>query len=216
MRRIAIYVVLSLLSWIVSADIHLPIEQGQLAELPFGQTLDGDPVSINEHKSKVMVAVYYTSWCGYCRKAMPHFKHFQQVAANAGLQVVFINHKEDRKLFRDHVRWAKDTNLVMAHDRNGKFGEAYNVESYPHIIVTDHTGKIVVVNRGWGDNSNEYYAKLLSQLLDNKKRANNPVAEQVVAPVPSKKVSMPGVEIDRNVEIEKPTLSEMAIPNPIN
>lgn len=216
MRRFASFFALSFLPFMALANTTTTIGQGQMAELPFGKTLDGEPVSINEHKNKVIVALYYTSWCGYCRKAMPHFKHFQQVAADSCLQIVFINHKEDRKLFREHVRWAKDSTLIMAHDKNGQFGEAYNVESYPHIIVTDRSGKIVVVNKGWGDNSNEYYAKLLSKLLDEKKLAEHPVAEQVVAPQPRKNPNAPGVEIIRDVELPKPVWSEIAIPAPVN
>lgn len=216
MRRMAVYFTLVLWPLFALSNTFAPIGKGQYAELPFGKTLDGDVVSINEHKNKVMVALYYTSWCGYCRKAMPHFRQFQEVAAKAGLQVVFINHKEDRKLFRDHVRWAKETSLVMAHDKSGQFGDAYHVESYPHIIVTDHNGKIVAVDKGWGDDSANYYAKLLGQLLEKKQRADNPAVEQAVAPPAEKKNHGDGVEINREVALPKPNWSEISLPEPSN
>lgn len=196
----------------VSAASPKLIDIGSPATSPFGLSLDGEPITPLQHQGKVIVALYYTSWCGYCRKAMPDFMQFQEAASSQGLQVFFINHKEDRKHFRDHVRWAKDSSVLMSHDKKGSFGEAYDVQSYPHILVIDREGKLVVTNKGYGDNSKNYYVNLLNHLLIQKDRTvtqtQSTFSEQTTPPI-QPKTRQTELDISRDIQIEKPDIKAL-------
>ncbi len=156
------------LLWLALVLVSLPtraIEEGEMASAPFGIGSDSEPVSPASLRGKVVVALYWASWCGYCRKAMPDFLQFQQVAGEHGLQVVFINTKEDREVFRNAKRWAADSTAVMAHDRKGTAMESYGGESFPYIVLLDRAGVVRKIGSGYGAKSKAYYANTLSELL---------------------------------------------------
>lgn len=181
-------------------------EVGERAEAAFGVGTDGEPVTPEALHGKVVLAMYWVSWCGYCRKAMPDFIAFQQAVADRGLQVVFINHKEDRKLFRDAARKLKKTGVLMVHDRDGELGDKYGVESYPHILVMDRDGRVRRSTSGYGTQSRDRYAELLAQLLSTASaQATTEVPPAATAP-DAPMVWRDNMEIDRAVQIPAPEL----------
>ena len=163
-----------------SAASHA-VQQGDSAIHAFGTDMDGNPVLPESLRGQVVVTLYWASWCGYCRMAMPDFTAFQKVAKDRGLQVVFINAKENRGVFREAARWAKSSTVIMAHDRKGKAMEQYGVESYPHIMLIDRQGVIRRVSTGYGEQSREFYATRLAELLDEKPA--NSEQEQAATPI---------------------------------
>ena len=45
----------------------------------------------SEYKGKVLVLDYYATWCGPCRKSVPHLIELQKKHAEQGLQVIGLN-----------------------------------------------------------------------------------------------------------------------------
>lgn len=157
------------------------VQQGDTAVHAFGTDMDGNPVLPASLRGKVVVTLYWASWCGFCRMAMPDFTAFQKAAKDRGLQVVFINAKENRGVFREATRWAKSSTVIMAHDRKGKAMAQYGVENYPHIMLIDREGVIRRVSTGYGEQSRELYAARLAELLDEKPPVSEP--DQAATPV---------------------------------
>lgn len=141
---------------------------GEAAVNALGIDSDGNEVLPAQLQGKVVVALYWASWCGYCRKAIPDFLQFQQVAAKHGLQVVFINVKEDREVFRNAQRWSRDSGVLMAHDRKGTAMGSYGGDSYPYILLIDRQGVLQSIRSGYGGRSKAYYIDALNALLANK------------------------------------------------
>lgn len=157
----------------VSAPVRA-IETGQPAVTALGIDTEGNAVLPAQLQGKVVLALYWTSWCGYCRKAIPDFMQFQQVAAQHGLQVVFINVKEDRDVFRNARRWSRDSGVLMAHDRKGTALAAYGGSSYPYILMLDRQGTVQSIRSGYGEKSKRYYIDALNALLTNKPMPEEP------------------------------------------
>lgn len=195
-------------SWAVSAE-------GDIAVSGFGTTRDGEELLPEELRGQVVLATYWVSWCGYCRKAMADFASFQQVAKDHGLKVVFINHKEDRDIFRNAERSLRKYEVLMAHDRKGNYGDAYGVDSYPHILLLDRDGTVVRSSSGYGANSKNFYAKAIAKLLEDETATTSneaPADAVTAAPEPNNN----GVELDRSIRIETPAVEvEMDLTAPM-
>jgi thiol:disulfide interchange protein DsbD len=66
----------------------------QLEGAPF-KTLDGQPLSTDDWKGKVVVLNYWATWCIPCRREIPEFNKIQQELGPKGVQVVGISMDED-------------------------------------------------------------------------------------------------------------------------
>ncbi|MFN4291727.1 MAG: TlpA family protein disulfide reductase [Permianibacter sp.] len=195
-------------SWAVSAE-------GDIAVSGFGTTRDGEELLPENLRGQVVLATYWVSWCGYCRKAMADFASFQQVAKDHGLKVVFINHKEDRDIFRNAERSLRKYDVLMAHDRKGNYGDAYGVDSYPHILLLDKDGTVVRSSSGYGANSKNFYAKAIAKLLEGEAATTSgETAVEAVMPAPATNAN--AVELDRSTHIETPAIeTEMDLTVPV-
>ncbi|NQD35878.1 TlpA family protein disulfide reductase [Permianibacter sp. IMCC34836] len=162
-----------LLTSLLQAPVASAIEVGETASLPLGVGPDGEPLKPEQLRGKVVVGLYWASWCQYCRKAMPDFLQFQQVAEKAGLQVVLINVKEDREVLRSAKKWAKDSTVVMAHDRKGDAMAGYGGEGFPYIVLIDRQGVVQNLRSGYGAKSKAFYVNALNTLLKGESLADD-------------------------------------------
>lgn len=165
--------VLLVLAAVFNPAVTSAIEVGEPASLLLGIGPDGDPLTPDKLHGKVVVGLYWASWCQYCRKAMPDFLQFQQVAEKAGLQVVLINVKEDREVLRSAKKWAKDSTVVMAHDRKGDAMAGYGGEGFPYIVLIDRQGVVQSLRSGYGAKSKAFYVNALNTLLKGESLADD-------------------------------------------
>ena len=186
-----------------------------MAETSLGTTRDGEALLPAQLRGQVVLATYWVSWCGYCRKAMADFASFQQVAGDHGLKVVFINHKEDRDIFRNAERSLRKYDVLMAHDKKGSAGDTYGVDGYPHILLLDKNGVVVRSSSGYGTNAKEFYAKAIAKLLEDEVEPTAAEAP-VDAAIPAT-TNANGVELDRSTHIETPEMNvemDLTVPMP--
>jgi len=106
-------------------------------------------VKLSDLKGEIVLLQFTASWCGVCRKEMPHIeKEIWQVYKNNGIHVIGIDRKEPLNKVKQFAKAMKIT-YPLALDLNDKI---YTLYAHPNSGVTrnvliDQSGKIVFLTR---------------------------------------------------------------------
>jgi len=112
--------------------------------------LNGDTVTLEELKGKlVLIDFWYTS-CYPCVKAMPYLEDLHQKYKNKGLVVLGINPVDTNDLSEFLNFNGISYSMVLG---NSNVVEAYSVSSYPSLYLIDKTGEIIFSEIGFDDNT---------------------------------------------------------------
>ena len=110
-------------------------------------TMDGRPFSLSSLAGRMVVLVFWASWCPDCRAEVPELKAMHDAAQKD--KVAFVSVSFDRGL--DALKaFAKDNALpgVQLFEPAGKkesaVGAAYGVKWIPSLYLLDEKGKVVL------------------------------------------------------------------------
>lgn len=161
---------------------HSALAMAKPGELPadwLGKTASGQAVTASALRGKVVVVGFWATWCQYCMKEMPTLAGLQTLATERKLplQVVYINSKEDRRVFVRAARLLgkRMPGLIMTWDEHGSIGEPYGAnKAIPVMVLLHRDGTIADVRAGY---SEEDLDGLLAEI-------NALLAEPAPAPAP--------------------------------
>lgn len=167
MRRIAA-VLLGLMFCLAAHAQH--VQPGDMAPDALGTTQDGQEVTVSSLHGKVVVISFWATWCGYCLKEMPVLANLQALATQRGLplQVVAINHREDRRVFVNTVRALRPRlpGLLMTWDRDGTLGRPYGSDKMiPVMVMLHRDGRVAQVHVGYGEDMLDSLVAEINALL---------------------------------------------------
>lgn len=143
-----------------------------------GPDVDGRPVSLANHKGKVVLVDFWATWCPPCIASIPALNALAQKYHDQGFVILGVNvdamHEDvkdmktalpvvRRFLIKHGVPW---TNLLNGQEA-GDFAKAYGVEEIPASFLIGRDGKIIAVDQS-GDELERAVAAALG----------NPVATQ--------------------------------------
>lgn len=134
---------------LVAADAVPQPKRGETPPDELGRDRSGQPVTVSQHKGKVVIVTFWASWCGPCRHELPVLGRLQKAVSREHLEVIAVNLKEPRKDFLRVIRANRDVDLTYVHDARGEAAERYGVKSVPNMFVIDRDGKIAHVHRGY-------------------------------------------------------------------
>lgn len=105
---------------------------------------NGNPLMLNKYKGKIVVLDFWATWCGPCRRELPHFKELW--GKYRSKDVVFIGISLDKDLEK-WKQFIKSENMDWLHVADGKFwqnavAQQFGVESIPSVWVLDKAGVI--------------------------------------------------------------------------
>lgn len=119
----------------VSADFTYPDSSGKM-------------ISLSDFKGKTVVVDVWATWCGPCRKELPHLKKLEEEMK--GKEVVFIGISLDEA--KNYAKWKQfliDEQLPgiqLFAGSNSKIAKDYKITGIPRFMVFDREGKIVEAN----------------------------------------------------------------------
>src|SRR5688572_14151853 len=132
-----------------------PLETNSLNNL--GWTLsDGKHSLFSEFKGKVLVLDFYATWCGPCRRSIPHLIELQKKFGEQGLQVIGLNvggPRDDETKISDFAReLGIQYPLAMPDDELAGFLLSDN-SGIPQTFIFDREGRLVEREIGYGSSS---------------------------------------------------------------
>ena len=128
------------------------------------RTLSGSNMRLQEQRGQVVLVNFWATWCGPCRKEMPHLNRIADKYKSSGLVLLGVNVDDD-------VRNAADLSAKLGVkfpvllDTDKKVSRLYDLNSMPSTMVIDRSGKVRFVHRGYQDGYEDLYDKQIRDLL---------------------------------------------------
>jgi thiol-disulfide isomerase/thioredoxin len=109
---------------------------------PFSATtIDGQRISLDDFKGKVVLLDFWATWCGPCREALPHMKKIAKTFEGQPLVVLSVSLDRDEQKWKDFI--AKNE-MTWTHCRDGDFtgpiSRLFSVNAIPHTFTIDADG----------------------------------------------------------------------------
>jgi thiol-disulfide isomerase/thioredoxin len=131
---------------ILDGSDYLPI--GQPAPEIDAETVDGNRLRLSDHKGKVVVLIFWGTWCGPCMAEIPYEKAMAKKFAGKPVAILGINSDVDREkaaaaIAKEGITWP---NLYDGNPVTGEIVADYRVTGFPTTVVIDHKGNVRYLN----------------------------------------------------------------------
>ena len=122
-----------------------PVPQG-LTKAPDFQVkaLDGEPLSLEKYRGKVILLDFWAAWCGPCLAEMPNIKRVYKKYKDRGFQIIGISLDTNRSSLRSYLRRERIT-WPQFFDGTGwenSVAQKYGINSIPRMYLIDGNGFI--------------------------------------------------------------------------
>ncbi|MEA1981402.1 MAG: TlpA disulfide reductase family protein [candidate division Zixibacteria bacterium] len=118
------------------------------------EDVNGQMVSLESLKGKVVILDFWATWCGPCRTAMPMIDEFIEKYAKEDVVVFSINVWEKGKSKPAKFMTENEYDMTLLYGNND-LTKAYNVSGIPTLFVIDKEGHIRYQEIGVSDNLQE-------------------------------------------------------------
>ena len=159
---------------------------GQLAPRVILSSFDGQDYAVGQMEQPALL-VFYASWCGFSKQAIPGFERLHRHYGDKGVQVLAINCDEPTgKLARtqeqslDHYKSMALT-MPLVLDSDGEIRARFNVSSFPTALLVSDQGVVEAVHVGSPTTMERVLANELDLMLAGKDRKDFPEGTQGVA-----------------------------------
>jgi len=105
-------------------------------------TLEGETVSLEDYRGKVMLLNFWASWCPACRSEMASLELYYQAHQAENLVVLGINYQEDAEVIASFMTDA-ELSFSMLLDPEGKTAASYGVVGLPTSFFIDCDGRLI-------------------------------------------------------------------------
>jgi thiol-disulfide isomerase/thioredoxin len=111
-----------------------------------GLDLDDKPMKLSEYRGKVVMLVFWATWCGPCMAMIPHERELAKRYAGRAFAVVGVNGAEQdeatvRKAIKEkQITWRSFKDYLLKERR--EISRLWSVSAWPTAFVLDHRGVI--------------------------------------------------------------------------
>lgn len=113
-------------------------------------SLQGEYVSLDDLKGKVVVLDFWGTWCPPCVESVPELRNlYKRYSKDGSFVLIGISSDRDDEVWKDFT----DKNRMIwpqYRDGNRKIQNAFNIRAYPTYIVIDHEGIVRYQSSGFG------------------------------------------------------------------
>lgn len=124
-----------------TASVH--INQGVQATDFILPLLDGEKMTLQEHKGKIVILNFWASWCEPCNMEMPHLQDFYEEHQD-DVEILAVNAtNKDRVTEVKKFRNKYQLTFPILLDESGETSTVFGAFSFPTTIIIDRQGNIV-------------------------------------------------------------------------
>ncbi len=98
-------------------------------------------VSLSEFRGQVVLLMFVTTWCPYCKRELPNLKRMYETYSKRGLKIIAIFIRESRQKVAPFASAYKLPYTVLL-DTSGMVARSYGVIGVPTKILIGKDGKI--------------------------------------------------------------------------
>lgn len=107
-----------------------------------GKDVDGKEIKLSDYRGKVVLVVFWATWCGACMQAIPSERELMKSHADEPFTIVGINVDESRSVCRDAIEKERITWPNIYDGRRDGIATKWHVSSFPMVLMLDHKGTI--------------------------------------------------------------------------
>ncbi len=109
-----------------------------------GVDMAGKPLKLSDHRGKVVVLVFWGSWCGPCMREVPHERELAERLKDRPFAILGVDCNEEKSAGLKAIESEKITwpNWNDGSDGDGPIVKRYHIRSYPSVFVIDAQGII--------------------------------------------------------------------------
>jgi thiol-disulfide isomerase/thioredoxin len=164
-KNIIVCIILVFCIGAFSSCIYRPemiVNIGQTApsfELP---DLNGQEISLEEFRGKIVLLDFWATWCALCRTTMPTLERLSKEYPN-DVALLAINLQESRDVIERYVI-EQALSLQILLDEEGTVGTAYGAYAIPMQFLIDRSGVVRHVQTGYSPNTASQMRAQIEQL----------------------------------------------------
>jgi len=127
--------------------------------LTLNDWMNGDAMTLEKLKGKIVVLDFWATWCGPCIASIPHNNEMAKKFADK-VVIIGVCHPRGSEKMAAMVK-DKGIKYPVAIDKDGKVADAYGVNGFPDYYLIDAEGKLRLA-----DCANGNVEKAIEKLLD--------------------------------------------------
>ncbi|MDO4571436.1 MAG: redoxin family protein [Planctomycetia bacterium] len=113
-----------------------------------GTLLDGTPCTLEDFRGKVLLVDFWATWCGPCRKTIPHLKKLHEKYHSQGLEILGVSCNQDPEYLRQFVGeeaipWKQ---MLDSETNTGgvTLSDFCGVQYIPFLLILNRNGEVAV------------------------------------------------------------------------
>jgi peroxiredoxin len=143
-----------------AAEVNRPAPQFTLADA------EGKSVSLNDHKGKVVMLEFFTTWCGPCQMAAPELQSLHERYKDRGLVLLAVSMDVGSKARSAVASFRKEHGLAYPVLMDtGEVSRLYGVFTIPTSFIIDKNGTVRSKHMGFAPSMSQEMSKEVEALL---------------------------------------------------
>lgn len=123
------------------------LQRGDPAPHFVAKTTDGEKLTNDSLKGKVVLIEFWATWCQYCKKDEPALETLTKEFSKDGLVVLAVDMGEPRRKVKKYLESSpRSCKIVLAEDTT--LAAVCEAKTYPLYILINREGNIAGVQRG--------------------------------------------------------------------
>lgn len=125
--------------------------------------LAGDPITLSDHRGRVVIVEFWATWCGPCRYSLPSLEVIYKKYRDRGVTVLLVNAGETAD---EITRWAgKRFTAPILLDARSDVATSYRVQGIPRLFIIGQDGNVLYEHEGYGGGLERSLSLILEQLV---------------------------------------------------
>ena len=113
-------------------------------------TLQGEYLTAEDLKGKVILLDFWGTWCAPCVAAVPSLRTLSRRMKDDPFVLLSISTDQDEAVLREFITRNK-MDWPQVWDKDHDFSEECQISRYPSYLLVSHEGEIVYLTSGWGE-----------------------------------------------------------------
>ena len=112
----------------------------------FSQTdLDGNPISLQDYRGKIVLLNFWAVWCGFCPLELPNIKKVYETYKDKGFDVIGVSLDTTESDMSDFIKendlqWRQ---IYVGNVRDAPLLQQFNIKGLPRQWLIDRKGKLI-------------------------------------------------------------------------